>query len=97
MGTIYYAVCEDCKQFVDLDKFDKTDLPNLKNAFDSYESYKKEYRHMLLCSFMFEHLNHRCRLLTEHQESGDVYENENLMEFEDIGLCLQVFDVWKEK
>ena len=70
MGTCYYGVCHDCRQFVDLDKFygwapwrdwadlDKEDLDKFKGGWI--------YRSMRLHFFLHLHNGHRVGVYTEH-------------------------------
>lgn len=74
MGTIYYAICHDCKRVRDLDKFySMYKVSNRKEALELGELIKEQgwYSSALLVSFMWEHKGHNCTVGTEHDSIFD--------------------------
>jgi len=84
MGTCYYAVCHECKKYIDLDKFygwatyngadpctiDKVDLAD----------YKKDgwiYRALRLHIFLYAHNGHKLGVYSEHEAENVSSEHES--------------------
>lgn len=87
MGTCYYGICQDCKRWINLDKFwswsacqnadhasiEKTDL----------EEYKENgwiYRALRLHIFLATHNGHRIGVYSEHEEESESRGNEEWRE-----------------
>ena len=64
MGTLYYAICDDCKKFTDLDKFWGFDCCSLECKEFVNEGFV--FRAMRLNEFIKNHNGHRLRVETEH-------------------------------
>ena len=73
MGTDYYAICHDCKEYIDLYKFWKwwplsESYGDLEN--EDFEQYKKDDRWIFsslrLHLFMIHHRGHRIGVYSEH-------------------------------
>ena len=85
MGTIYYCLCHDCRNYIDLDKFYsfaayKDDEWGSKGYADidkeDLESYGPHfvYRTLRLQYFIYKHTDHRIGVHTEHDvEQFDWY------------------------
>lgn len=70
MGTIYYGVCDDCRQYIDLDKFYSWAPPTYASIWTEDLSTYDEYfvvRALRLNYFIKEHNGHRVSVRTEHE------------------------------
>lgn len=70
MGTIYYGVCHDCKQYVDLDKFDSWGMPPVQG--DDYSDEKNDdwiFRALRLHAFIFMHNGHKIGIYTDTDDN----------------------------
>jgi hypothetical protein len=77
MGTTYYGICHDCREFIDLDKFYGW---NVVGAGREYADIDKEdlsrfnagwvYRSLRLHFFLARHDGHRLSVRTEHAFEG---------------------------
>lgn len=77
MGTCYYGVCHDCKEYIDLDKFyswsaykgENSDYADLdKEDLNEYKNNYFIYRSLRLHFFMAKHPGHRIEVMTEHND-----------------------------
>lgn len=81
MGVLYYGVCLDCKQYIDLDKFysfagiqdpsvwDEQRIEFIKdNAYSPVENFI--FRSLRLQYFMKEHTGHRIGVYDEYRFTG---------------------------
>ena len=85
MGTIYYGVCHDCKQYIDLDKFyswsaypaDDHDYADIdQETLQEYHNDGFIYRSLRLHFFMTRHRGHRIGVYTEHEIFDRLIEEE---------------------
>ena len=81
MGTIMFAVCHDCKEYRDLDKYYTAfyEVTNREEALKFSESIeKRSFGSALALSFFVKHRGHSCTINSEHaamwdSEVGDSY------------------------
>lgn len=92
MGTVYYAVCHDCKKYRDLDKFGVANriIRSREEALDSCNMWgNKDFHSVLLATFMMEHTGHNCTMFNEHSSLFD-----SVVVDEDGGYS-EDYDFWK--
>ena len=93
MGVIYYGLCHDCKNYIDLDKFysfavidDASNADLCKENLDEYGDNKGFiFRSLRLQSFIKAHRDHRIGVHTEHTVEEFWYDRDDAK------------DEWKEQ
>lgn len=70
MGTVYYGVCHDCKQYIDLDKFCSWGvLPLPDDDMDDFKTDDWIFRTLRLHAFIYAHNGHRIKICSETDDS----------------------------
>lgn len=83
MGTCYFGICHDCKQFIDLDKFygwnayQGADHATIeKTKLKDYKTDGWIYRAMRLHIFLYSHNGHRLGVYSGHETNLEVLQEQ---------------------